>query len=349
MLVDFQIGELLHPCSYEARRFGVHSAMPIKLARNLCPHGIYIRGDMDAYSRCSDEITAIIAEKAPAFEKASIDEHYIDMTGMERFYGTFKWTHELRESIIKKTGLPISFGLSINKTVSKVATGECKPDGERQIRYGTEKSFLAPLSIRKIPMIGEKTYILLRNMGIEKVYTLQEMPLEVMQRVFGENGTMMWKKANGIDNSPVVQYSERKSISTEDTFDKDTIDVIKLKNIIAKMVEKLAFQLRSANKLTSCITVKIRYSDFNTFTHQAKIQYTSADHILIPKTKELFEKLFTKRMLIRLVGVKFSGLVGGNQQINLFDDTAEMYNLYQAMDKMRRKYGDDIVKRCIPS
>ena len=198
-------------------------------------------------------------------------------------------------------------------------------------------------------MIGEKTYLLLRNMGIEKVYTLQEMPLEVMQRVFGENGTMMWKKANGIDNSPVVQYSERKSISTEDTFDKDTIDVIKLKNIIAKMVEKLAFQLRSSNKLTSCITVKIRYSDFNTFTHQAKIQYTSADHILITKTKELFDKLFTKRMLIRLVGVKFSGLVGGNQQINLFDDTAEMYNLYQAMDRMRRKYGDEIVKRCIPS
>jgi len=336
-------------CSYEARKFGVHSAMPIRMARNLCPDGIYIKGDMDAYSKFSDEVTAIIAEKAPAFEKASIDEHYIDMTGMDRFYGTFKWTQELRESIIKKTGLPISFGLSINKTVSKVATNEAKPKGEMEILSGMEKSFLAPLSIRKIPMIGEKTYTLLRNMGIEKVRTLQEMPLEVMQRVLGENGTTMWKKANGIDNSPVVQYSERKSISTEDTFDKDTIDVIKLKNIIAKMVEKLAFQLRTANKLTSCITVKIRYSDFNTFTHQAKIQYTSADHILIPKVKELFDKLFTKRMLIRLVGVKFSGLVGGNQQINLFDDTAEMYNLYQAMDRMRRKYGDEIVKRCIPS
>ena len=195
----------------------------VRSARQLCPSGIFVRGDMDAYSKCSDEVTQIIAARAPAFEKASIDEHYIDITGMDRFHGNLKWTHELRESIIKETQLPVSFGLSINKTVSKVATNEAKPDGELEIQSGMEKSFLAPLSIRKIPMIGEKTYLLLRNMGIEKVYTLQEMPLEVMQRVFGENGTMMWKKANGIDNSPVVQYSERKSISTEDTFDKDTI------------------------------------------------------------------------------------------------------------------------------
>ncbi len=334
-------------CSYEARKFGVHSAMPVRMAKSICPSGIYLKGDMEDYSRHSNEVTEIIAAHSPAFEKASIDEHYIDISGMDHFFGSFKWTHELREKIIHETGLPISFGLSTNKTVSKIATGESKPNGELEIGYGCEKSFLAPLSIKKIPMIGDKTYKLLRNMGIEKVYTLQEMPQEVMHMVLGENGNTIWKKANGIDNSPVVPYSEQKSISTETTFDKDTIDMEQLNQTIIKMVEKLSFQLRSMTKLTSCITIKIRYSDFNTYTHQAKISYTSSDHVIIPKAKELFNKVFSKRLLIRLVGVKFSGLVEGCQQINLFEDSTEMINLYQVMDKMRRRFGNNKIIRAI--
>ncbi|MBL7942737.1 MAG: DNA polymerase IV, partial [Flavobacteriales bacterium] len=151
----------------------------------------------------------------------------------------------------------------------------------------------------------------------------------------------IWKKANGIDNSPVVPYQERKSISTERTFDRDTIDVAKLRGIILAMAENLAYQLRRGEKLTSCVTVKIRYSDFQTQTLQCRIPYTSADHLLVPQTLELFNKLYNRRMLVRLIGVKFSHLVSGGYQINLFDDTVERINLYQAMDKMRERYKDD--------
>src|SRR5690606_16593877 len=270
-------------CSYEARSYGIHSAMPMRMARQLCPDALVIRGDHGLYSRYSDIVTEIIHERVPLYEKASVDEFYIDLTGMEKFFGTFLLAEEIKKTILKETGLPISFALSSNKTVSKVGTGEAKPNGQKRIAGGDEKPFLAPLSIRKIPMVGDKTYELLRGLGISKIHTVQEMPIELMKQVLGENGTIIWKKANGIDNSPVQAYSERQSISTERTFDKDTIDVHTLKSLLVAMTEKLAFQLRSDNKLTACVTVKIRYSDFNTYTMQARIPYTSLDHLLIPK------------------------------------------------------------------
>lgn len=332
-------------CSYEAREFGIHSAMSMKMARQLCPEAIVVRGDTGQYSYYSDMITEIISGEVPLYEKTSIDEFYIDMTGMDRFFGCYKLATELRQKIMKNTGLPISFALSGNKTVSKVGTGEAKPNGQKDIPLGTEKGFLAPLSVRKIPMVGDKTYQLLRGMGVLWIRTLQEMPLELMQQVLGDNGTSIWKKANGIDNSPVVPYSERKSLSTERTFEKDTIDVKALKGIITGMTEKLAFQLRGEQKLTSCVTVKIRYSDFNTYTIQSRIPYTSLDDVLMEKAAELFDKLFQKRMLIRLIGVKFSHLVQGAHQFNLFEDTTERAQLYQAMDKIRNRYGNDAVGR----
>ena len=334
-------------CSYEARAFGVHSAMPIKLARRLCPDAIIIRGDYDRYSYYSEVVTDIIKEDVPVYEKSSIDEFYIDMTGMDRFFGCYNYTSELRQRIMKETGLPISFGLSENKTVSKVATGEAKPNGQKQIDFGNEKLFLAPLSIKKIPMVGDKTYTLLRSMGVERVYTLQEMPPDLLTKVLGENGIVLWKKANGIDNTPVEPYSERKSISTEETFEQDTADVAFLKSLLVKMTEKLAFQLRSENKLTACITVKIRYSNFDTHTTQSRISYTSSDHTLIAKAKELFDKLYERRMLIRLIGIRFSHLVGGGNQINLFEDSEEIINLYQAMDHLRKKFGNAAVSRAV--
>jgi DNA polymerase-4 len=336
-------------CSYEARKFGIHSAMPMKLAKRLCPEALIIRGDYEQYSKYSNIITEIISEQVPVYEKSSIDEFYIDLTGMDKFFGCYKLATELRHKIQNETGLPISFGLSKNKTVSKVATGEAKPNGQLNIDFGTEKNFLSPLSIRKIPMVGEKTYHLLRSMGVEKIKTLQEMPVELLQNVLGVNGAVIWKKANGIDNTPVEPYSERKSLSTEETYDSDTTDLTKLKSTLVAMTEKLAFQMRNEGKLTSCITVKIRYSNFDTHTTQAKIAYTSCDHTLITKVKELFEKVYQRRMLIRLVGVRFSHLVGGAYQINLFDDSEHMIKLYQAMDRMRKKHGDAAVQRAISS
>lgn len=334
-------------CSYEARLYGVHSAMPMKMARNLCPDANVVRGDMEMYSKYSNTVTDIIAEKAPLYEKASIDEHYIDITGMDRFFGSLKWAKELRSSIIKNTGLPISFGLSVNKTVSKIATGEAKPNGELEVSYNKIKPFLSPLSISKIPMIGIKTFRLLRSMGISTIHTLSLIPIEMMERVMGKNGIVIWEKANGIDRTPIVHHHERKSISTERTFEKDTTDVIKLNQILVSMVEKIAFDLRKKQKLTSCVTVKIRYSNFDTHTLQKRIPYTSFDHTLIDTAKELFKKLYTRRMLIRLIGVKVSHMVQGVQQLDLFEDTPEMVNLYLAMDYVRKRYGKYAVKRAV--
>ena len=330
-------------CSYEARRFGIHSAMPMKLAKQLCPEAIVIRGNSANYMKYSDMVSEIVRESVPLFEKTSVDEFYCDLSGMDKFFGCYQYGTELRERVIRETGLPISFGLSENKTVSKVATGEAKPNNQRRILLGDEKPFLAPLSIQKIPMVGDKTYQTLRNMGVSKIGTVQEMPVELMENAFGDNGVTIWRKANGIDPSPVVPYQERKSISTERTFDRDTIDIVKLRGILLAMAENLAFQLRRGDKLTSCITVKIRYSDFQTHTQQCRIPFTSADHLIVPRILELFDKMYNRRMLVRLIGVKFSHLVGGGYQINLFDDTEERINLYQAMDKMREKYGDRAV------
>jgi len=334
-------------CSYEARRFGVHAAMPMKLALRMCPDAIVMRGDYEQYSKYSHIVTDIIKEQVPLYEKTSIDEFYIDLTGMDRFFGCYTFASELRQKIIKESGLPISFGQSVNKTVSKVATGEAKPNGQLNIIQGTEKPFLGPLSIKKIPMVGDKTYHLLKNMGVQKIQTVQEMPVELMERLLGESGVIIWKKANGIDNTPVIPYSERKSISTEETFQTDTIDVNALRNIMVSMTEKLGFQLRNQKKLTSCITVKVRYSNFDTHTMQARIPYTACDHVLIKRVKELFEKLYSRRMLVRLVGVRVSHLVSGNYQINLFDDTEEMMNLYQAIDRMKVRFGEQKIIRAV--
>lgn len=332
-------------CSYEARRYGVHSAMPMKMARVLCSEAIVVHGDMDNYSKYSKMVTEIIAEKAPLYEKASIDEHYLDISGMDRFFGCLQWSNELRERIIKESGLPISFGLSVNKTVSKIATGEAKPNGGIEVPLNGVHDFLSPLSIRKIPMIGNKTFHMLRSMGISNIGTLSLIPREMMEGLLGKNGIVIWKKANGVDPTPVMQYSERKSIGSERTFDKDTMDVNGLKDLIVSMVEKLSFQLRKEEKLTSCITVKIRYSNFDTHTLQKRIGYTSFDHVLIPLAKELFERNYQRRMLIRLVGVRFSGLIRGVQQLNLFEDTSEMVRLYLAMDSLRKRFGSRSVRR----
>ena len=332
-------------CSYEARTFGVHSGMSMKMARQLCPEGIVIRGNSSNYMKYSDMVTEIIKDTFPLYEKSSIDEFYIDLSGMDRFFGCLKMASESRKRIIRETGLPISFGLSENKTVSKVATGEAKPNNQIKVDWGLEKAFLAPLSIKKIPMVGDKTYQLLRNLGVKKIRTLQQMPPEMLEKVLGKNGLAIWKKANGIDNTQVIPFHERKSISTERTFDKDTIDVEKLKGILVAMTENLAFQLRRGNRVSACVTIKLRYSDFNTYTLQAQLPYTSADHILIPKVMELFQRIYNRRLLVRLIGVRFSNLVSGSYQMNLFEDSEELINLYQAMDKIRDRFGDRSVMR----
>jgi len=332
-------------CSYEARRFGVHSAMPMRLALQRCPEAIVLRGDMEAYSKASELVTEVIHSEAPLYEKASIDEFYLDLTGMDRHFGCWQWSRELRQKIRHETGLPLSLGLSVNKLVSKVGTSEAKPDGEQLIEAGLEKDFLAPLSIRKLPSIGKKTYRKLSLMGVRTVRTLAQIPPHLLQREFGKHGLEMWRRANGIDDRPVEPYQEQKSISFEHTFAEDTIDMTRLRNKLTEMVIALAFELRQKERLTACVTVKIRYTDFNTYTRQRRIPYTAMDNQLLQHTMELFEQLFTRRQLIRLVGVRFSSLIPGNYQVQLFEDTEKEIRLLQQLDHIRNRFGEKAVMR----
>ena len=294
---------------------------------------------MERYSKYSNLVTDIIADAAPVYEKASIDEHYIDITGLDRFFGCLQWSHELRQRIIRETGLPISLGLSVNKTVSKIATGEAKPNGLRDVPAPVVQPFLNPLSISKIPMIGPQTFKLLRSMGIVTIETLSQIPMDMMERVLGQNGITIWKKANGIDTTPVQPWSEQKSMSSERTFEQDTTDIQQLESTLLRMTEALAFELRQKQKMTACVTVKIRYSDFDTYTLQKRIPYTSFDHVLKEVVKGLFHQLYNRRLLIRLVGVRLSQLISGTYQMNLFEDSPEMVRLYQSLDTIRKRYG----------
>jgi DNA polymerase-4 len=334
-------------CSYEARKFGVHSAMPMKIARRLCPDAIIIKSDIEAYSKYSRLVTDVIKDTVPLFEKASIDEFYIDLTGMDKFFGCLQFTDELKKRINKESGLPISWGLASNKLVSKVATNEVKPNGQLEIPFGNEKNFLAPLSIIKIPGVGKETGYKLLKMGVETVKVLSEIPVEMMENLLGKPGIDLWRKANGIDETPVIPYHEQKSISTETTFQTDTIDTNFLHSQLVRMTEEIAFQLRQQNKLTGCVTVKMRYSNFETFTKQFTIPYTNADHILLKTAKELFNKLYERRLLVRLLGIRFTHLIPGNYQISLFDDTQEMIRLYQAIDHVKKRFGEKTIVRAV--
>ncbi|HVU58185.1 MAG TPA: DNA polymerase IV [Puia sp.] len=334
-------------CSYEARRFGIHSAMPMKLARRLCPEAVIIRGDMESYSKHSRIVTDIISDNVPLFEKASIDEFYIDLTGMDKFFGCSLFTRELRDRVLKESGLPVSYGLASNKLISKVATGEVKPNGQIEIPFGEEKNFLAPLPVARLPGIGKETAYKLVRRGVETIRTLSEIPIEMMETLLGKNGIDLWRKANGLDESPIIPYREQKSISTERTFETDTINLKFLHAELVRMTESIGFELRKQNKLTGCVTVKLRYSNFDTVARQKNVDYTNADHILLETAQEIFDKLYDRRLLIRLLGIRFTRLVPGNYQIKLYEDTQEMINLYQSIDSIKQRYGEASLMRAV--
>jgi DNA polymerase-4 len=332
-------------CSYEARKSGVHSAMPIRLARRLCPDAMIIKGDFESYSKYSRLVTDIMRDNAPLFEKASIDEFYLDLTGMDKFFGCRLFIAELRKKVLKESGLPVSYALASNKLISKVATNEGKPNGQLEIPFGSERNFLAPLPVSKLPGIGQDTAYKLIRRGVETLKTLSEIPVDMMEALLGKNGIELWRKANGLDESPVIPYHEQKSVSTERTFQHDTIDMGFLHAELVRMTESIAFELRKQDRLTGCVTVKLRYSNFDTVTRRATIDQTNADHILLQTAHTLFNRLYDRRLLIRLLGIRFTRLVPGNYQINLFEETQEMIRLYQSIDHIKRRYGDMLIGR----
>jgi DNA polymerase-4 len=332
-------------CSYEARKYGIHSAMPSLTAKRLCPEAIFLKGSHHEYSSYSRIVTQIIADAVPVYEKASIDEFYVDLTGMDKFFGVSRYTQELRERVIRETGLPISYGLSSSKLVSKMATNEAKPNGYLEIPAGRETDFLWPLTVDKIPMVGKQTQQQLHGLGIYTIRELAHTSPDQLEFVFGKWGRKLHEKAHGIYDAPVEAYSEQKSLSHETTFSEDSNDPAFLHTQLVKLTEETAFDLRGEEKLTGCVTIKLRYSDFTTVSKQEVIDYTALDHVLLAKVKDLFNRLYRKGEKIRLLGVRFSHLVPMTVQMSLFDDNMEKLELFKAVDGIKNLFGTDAVTK----
>jgi DNA polymerase-4 len=330
-------------CSDEARKFGIHAAMPMRIAQRLCKHAIIVKADYEEYSKHSKLITDIIKDAVPLVERSAIDEFYVDLTGMDKFFGCMKFTKELKSNVYKHSGLDLSSGLASNKLVSKVAALQIKPQGQLEIPFGNEKLFLAPLSVTKLPGVGKETAFKLIKMGVETIKVLSDIPAEMLCDVVGKGGNELSRRANGIDESPVVPYVEQKYISTEHTFQEDTISMQVLHGELVRMTEALAFKLRKQNKITGCVAVKLRYSDHDAHDIKMSIAYCNADHGLIKVVKELFMKLYTRRMLVRMIGIRFMNLIPGTYQIDLFSDSQETIKLYESIDHIKKRFGEKLV------
>lgn len=332
-------------CSYEARKFGVRSGMPSRKALQLCPHAIVLKGNYSEYSKYSRIVTQIIADKAPLFEKASIDEFYLDLTGMDKFFKPLQWTIDLREQIMAETKLPISFGMGSNKMIAKIATSAAKPNGYLSIPFGKEKEFLAPLAVNKIPGVGGQTFEILKAMGIAIIDDINKCTVEGLEERLGKWGRDLWRKSFGLHEGEVSQYHEAKSISTENTFSENVTDHTFIMGELVRQSEKIAHELRQDGKVAGCVAVKIRYPDFETTSRQTTISFTSADDEIIPVVKDLFKKLYRKGMPIRLMGVRLSELTNQAIQANLFDDAERKNDLYKAIDEVKNRFGKLKIKR----
>lgn len=326
-------------CSYEARMLGVHSAMPIAQAIRLCPEAIVVDCAMKDYAAHSRQVTSLIAAYVPEFEKASIDEHYIDFTGFEKYMGCWKYVQQLRQKIIFETNLPITFALSSSKIVSKIGSGFAKPNGEIYIQPGTEIQFLAPLAINKIPMVGKVLAQKLRHYGLSTIADIQKRTISQMESLIGNGGRNLWEKARGIDVTSVITNASHKSISKETTFETDINSLEVLRANLKKMVAILAFDLRKHKEMTTCVAIKIRYNNFETKTTQMQIVATANDSRLEDCILQLFDRSYDKFKWIRLIGVKFSSLKKDGFQLDLFQEDNLQLKALNAMDQIRNKFG----------
>ncbi len=336
-------------CSYEARKYGVHSAMPMKRALQLCPHAIVTHASSSQYSKYSRWVTELIASKVPLFEKASIDEFYVDLTGMDKYFGSAKFAQELRQLVTKETGLPISGGLSSARFISKMATNEAKPNGFLEIPHGKELEFLWPLGIEKINGVGKQTEQHLKSFGIYTIEDIAKTPMEIMERIAGKWGEALWHKAHGRGSAEIATDWEQKSMSHENTFDTDYTDIDFLHKELVRLTEKTCYGLREDEKMTGCVTVKIRYKDFETISRQETVDYTALDDILIAKVKDLFNKTYQKGRPVRLLGVRFSHMIPITTQMSLFENKVEKLNLYKAVDDIKDRFGSKLLTKAVNS
>lgn len=331
-------------CSYEARKFGVHSAMPGFRAHQLCPNGIFISSDFANYSKYSKLVTDIIASRVPKFEKASIDEFYIDLSGMDKYFGCFEFAISLREQIIQETKLPISFGLASNKVIAKMATNHAKPNGYKFIKHGDEINFLHPLQIGEIPGLGKQTIQFLNHRSIYTIKQLHQVGADQLEQWMGKHGGKLWRRANGQGSVAIRTNSERKSISKEHTFLKDTNNAEYLLEILRQMAEQLAHSLRLEGKKATSLAIKMKTPDFVSSTKQLTIHPTHYEHQIIPELNRFFKKIYRHQML-RLIGLRLAGFTENNAQIGLFDNVEKHVKLYESIDELKIKFGKQSIHR----
>jgi DNA polymerase-4 len=332
-------------CSYEARKFGVRSAMPMRRAMELCPHAIIVKSSYGQYAKYSAWVTNIIAANAPLYEKASIDEFYIDLTGMDTFFNPLEWTIRLRQTIMDETGLPISFGLATNKLVAKIATDEAKPNGYLFVTPGKEKEFLAPLPVEKLGGVGKKSHQTLLGLGIYTIGDILKYDAGLLEKALGKWGTQLVRQANGLSDSVVSPHRESKSISAENTFEENTADINILLAQLVGQAERVSYELRQEKKFATCVAIKFRNANFETSTRQITIPATIADSDIIKAATDLFTKLYVPGTLVRLLGVRLSGLTDTGAQTNLFDNKTEQHALYEAIDAVKNKFGKSVLRK----
>jgi len=334
--------------SYEARKYGINSAMPLARARRLCPHAIFLRGRYGIYGSYSDRVFNILSKYTPDIERTSIDEGYLDMTGFERLHAAIiSIAHQMKSEIKFRTGLNASFGISSNKLVSKVASDCAKPNGVLLIRPGYEKTFFAPLRIERLPGVGRAMHEKLRSFGVRTIGDLAGIDKDILVNTFGKWGLDLHRGANGISNSPVKDREPVKSISREKTFDEDTLNMKLIDATLFHLVEKVARALRAENLQAKCITLKLRYSDFKTMTRSLTLKEpTDMDKVIYENIKRLFEKAYTRRGRIRLLGAGVSNFTTATWQPGLFEGPRDqkLKDYYRSIDKIRDRYGDDALR-----
>lgn len=333
-------------CSYEARAYGLHSAMPIKQAYKLCPNGIYLHGHFDEYVRFSKAVKTILSKYAPMIEQASVDEFYLDFSGCEKIYGSlFMFASKLQKEILETLSLPCSIGIAGNKTIAKIASDFCKPLGITYVLQGMEKEFLAPLPVGTMPGIGKETVKSLNAKGFYTLGDIAKCSEDYFNITFGKYGSDMWNKANGKGREFLSLPSERKNISHERTFGKDEIDKNKIESVLFKLTGKVCQILRNNNWQTSTVSIKLRYSDFITLTRAKTIQPTDDDEKIFNTALGLFRKAFTRRVAIRLIGIHLSNFTEYSEQEKLFIDKDFLRDkMLRAVTKIRDKFGYESIK-----
>jgi DNA polymerase-4 len=329
--------------SYEARKFGIHSAMPLRTAGKLCPHAVFLDGHHAKYGEWSDRIATILARFSPIVEMVSVDEAYLDLAGTERMHGPpLAATDKLLRTITRETGLPCSGGLATTRLTAKVASDQAKPRGLVWVAPGKEAAFLAPLSVRKIPGIGEVTERALRAMGIETVAQLADISAEKLENIFGQWGTALYRKARGGDSYEFVLDAEPKSISHNHTFGEDTDDLQTLHTLLSHLSQKTCKRLREAGLAARTLTLTIRYAGFDTYTRSRTMpEPVHLDGDIQRVFLELFEEHRNKKRKIRLLGTALSNLMHGGEQLNLLDAARrdKLEKLTRAADSLRDRFG----------